>query len=71
MATKSTFDGLNMTVSGETAGHKIASTFMVLQSYDNNTAYFIFNKENIAEMFIGYALMLFEVALLQMLQTKH
>lgn len=53
-------DGLNMTVSGETAGHKIASTFMVLQSYDNNTAYFIFNKENIAEMFIGYALMLFE-----------
>ncbi|MBR6774583.1 MAG: hypothetical protein IKM23_02565 [Bacteroidales bacterium] len=53
-------DGLNMTVSGETAGHAIASTFMVLQSYDNNTAYFIFNKENIAEMFIGYALMLFE-----------
>ena len=34
--------------------------FLPLQSYDNNTAYFIFNKENIAEMFIGYALMLFE-----------
>jgi hypothetical protein len=53
-------DGLNMTVTGETAGHNIASTFMVLQSVDNNTAYFIFNKEAIAEMFIGYALMLFE-----------
>ena len=53
-------DGLNMTVTGETAGHNISSTFMVLQSIDTNTAYFIFNKEDIAEMFIGYALMLFE-----------
>ena len=53
-------EGLDMTVTGETAGHEIASTFMVFQSFDNNTAYFVFNKENIAEMFIGYALMLFE-----------
>ena len=53
-------DGLNMTITGETAGHDIESTFMVLQSYDNNTAYFIFDKETIAEMFTGYALMLFE-----------
>ena len=53
-------DGLDMTVTGETAGHEIASTFMVFQSIDNNTAYFVFNKENVAEMFIGYALMLFE-----------
>ena len=53
-------DGLNMTVTGKTAGHDISSTFMVFQSFDNNTAYFVFNKENIAEMFIGYALMLFE-----------
>ncbi len=53
-------DGLNMTIAGETAGHDIESTFMVLQSYDNNTAYFIFDKETIAEMFTGYALMLFE-----------
>ena len=53
-------EGLDMTVTGETAGHEIASTFMVFQSFDNNTAYFVFNKENVAEMFIGYALMLFE-----------
>ena len=53
-------DGLDMTVTGETAGHEIESTFMVFQSIDNNTAYFVFNKENVAEMFIGYALMLFE-----------
>lgn len=53
-------DGLNMTVTGKTAGHDISSTFMVFQSFDNNTAYFVFNKENVAEMFIGYALMLFE-----------
>ena len=53
-------DGLNMTVTGKTAGHDISSTFMVFQSFDNNTAYFVFSKENIAEMFIGYALMLFE-----------
>ena len=53
-------DGLNMTITGETAGHDIESTFMVLQSYDNNTAYFIFDEETIAEMFTGYALMLFE-----------
>jgi uncharacterized lipoprotein YehR (DUF1307 family) len=53
-------DGLNMTITGKTAGHDITSTFMVFQSSDNNTAYFIFDKETIAEMFIGYALMLFE-----------
>ena len=53
-------DGLDMTVTGETAGHGIESKFMVFQSLDSNTAYFIFNKENIADMFIGYALMLFE-----------
>lgn len=53
-------NGLDMTVTGETAGHEIASTFKVFQSIDNNTAYFVFNKENVAEMFIGYALMLFE-----------
>lgn len=53
-------DGLNMTVTGKTAGHDISSTFMVFQSLDNNTAYFVFSKENVAEMFIGYALMLFE-----------
>ena len=53
-------NGLKMTVTGETAGHETASTFMVLQSLDQNTAYFVFNKEVIADMFIGYALMLFE-----------
>ena len=53
-------DGLNMTVTGETAGHEIESTFKVLQSFDKDTAYFVFDKENVAEMFIGYALMLFE-----------
>lgn len=53
-------DGLNMTITGETAGHDIESAFMVLQSYDKNTAYFIFNKETIAEMFTGFALMLLE-----------
>ena len=53
-------NGLDMTITGETAGHEIASTFKVFQSIDNNTAYFVFNKENVAEMFIGYALMLFE-----------
>lgn len=60
MTKKYSIDGLNMAITGETAGHNITSTFMVLQSYDNNTAYFIFDKETIAEMFIGYALMLFE-----------
>lgn len=53
-------DGLNMTVTGKTADHEISSTFMVMQSIDNNTAYFVFNKEDIADMFIGYALMLFK-----------
>ena len=53
-------DGLNMNVTGETAGHEIGSTFKVLQSYDKDTAYFVFDKECVAEMFIGYALMLFE-----------
>ena len=53
-------DGLNMTITGATAGHDIESAFMVLQSYDKNTAYFIFNKETIAEMFTGFALMLLE-----------
>lgn len=53
-------DSLNMTVTGETAGHEIESTFKVLQSFDKDTAYFVFDKENVAEMFIGYALMLFE-----------
>ena len=53
-------DGLNMTVTGETAGHEIESTFKVLQSFNKDTAYFVFDKENVAEMFIGYALMLFE-----------
>ena len=53
-------DGLNMTITGATAGHNIESAFMVLQSYDKNTAYFIFNKETIAEMFTGFALMLLE-----------
>lgn len=60
MSKNYSIDGLEMTVTGETAGHEIASTFMVFQSIDNNTAYFVFNKENVAEMFIGYALMLFE-----------
>ena len=53
-------NGINMTITGETAGHGITSNFMVLQEIDNNTAVFVFNKESIAEMFIGYALMLFE-----------
>ena len=53
-------DGLNMTITGATAGHDIESAFMVLLSYDNNTAYFIFNKETVAEMFTGFALMLLE-----------
>ncbi|MBR4296738.1 MAG: hypothetical protein IKT82_00930 [Bacteroidaceae bacterium] len=53
-------DGVNMTVTGETAGHDIESTFKVMQSLDQNTAYFIFDKETVADMFIGYALMLFE-----------
>jgi hypothetical protein len=53
-------DGLNMTVSGETALHEIESTFKVFQSNDKNTAFFVFDKEDVAEMFIGYALMLFE-----------
>lgn len=53
-------DGLNMTVTGETADYDIESTFMVMQSLDRNTVYFIFDKEDVADMFIGYALMLFE-----------
>ena len=53
-------DGLNMTVSGETAEHDIEVTFRVLQSFDNNTVFFVFDKEDVANMFIGYALMLFE-----------
>ena len=53
-------DGLDMTITGETAGHEIASTFMVFQSDDKDTAYFVFDKEDVADMFIGYALMLFE-----------
>lgn len=53
-------NGLNMTVSGETALHEIESTFKVFQSNDKNTAFFVFDKEDVAEMFIGYALMLFE-----------
>lgn len=53
-------DGLNMTVSGETALHEIESTFKVFQSNDKNTAFFVFDKEDVTEMFIGYALMLFE-----------
>jgi hypothetical protein len=53
-------DGINMTITGETAGHEIESKFMVLQEIDNNTAVFVLNKESVAEMFIGYALMLFE-----------
>lgn len=53
-------DGINMTITGETAGHEIESSFMVLQEIDTNTAAFVFNKESVADMFIGYALMLFE-----------
>ena len=53
-------DGINMTVTGETAGPEIESKFMVLQEIDKNTAVFVLNKESVAEMFIGYALMLFE-----------
>lgn len=53
-------DGLNMTVSGETAQHNIESTFRVLQSFDKNKVFFVFDKEDVANMFIGYALMLFE-----------
>ena len=53
-------DGLYLTVSGETAQHDIESTFKVLQSKDKNTVYFVFDKEDVANMFIGYALMLFE-----------
>ena len=53
-------DGLNLTVSGETAQHDIESTFKVFQSNDKNTAFFVFDKEDVAEMFIGYALMLYE-----------
>ena len=52
-------DGLSLTVSGETAQHDIESTFRVLQSLDNNTVFFVFDKEDIADMFIGYALMLY------------
>ncbi len=53
-------DGLYLTVSGETAQHEIESTFKVLQSKDKNTVYFVFDKEDVANMFIGYALMLYE-----------
>lgn len=53
-------DGINMTITGETASHEIESSFMVLQEIDTNTAAFVFNKESVADMFIGYALMLFE-----------
>lgn len=53
-------DGLNLTITGETAGHRIESAFMVFQSFDKDSVYFIFDKESVAEMFIGYALMLFE-----------
>lgn len=53
-------DGLYLTVSGETAEHEIESTFKVLQSKDKNTVYFVFDKEDVANMFIGYAFMLFE-----------
>jgi hypothetical protein len=53
-------EGLSLTVSGETAQHDIESTFRVLQSFDNNTVFFVFDKEDVANMFIGYALMLFE-----------
>ena len=60
MSKNYSIDGLNMTITGATAGHDIESAFMVLQSYDKNTAYFIFNKETIAEMFTGFALMLLE-----------
>jgi hypothetical protein len=60
MSKNYSINGLNMTITGETAGHDIESAFMVLQSYDKNTAYFIFNKETIAEMFTGFALMLLE-----------
>ena len=60
MSKNYSIDGLNMTITGATAGHNIESAFMVLQSYDKNTAYFIFNKEPIAEMFTGFALMLLE-----------
>ena len=60
MSKNYSIDGLNMTITGATASHDIESAFMVLQSYDKNTAYFIFNKETIAEMFTGFALMLLE-----------
>jgi hypothetical protein len=60
MSKNYSIDGLNMTITGATAGHDIESAFMVLQSYDKNTAYFIFNKETVAEMFTGFALMLLE-----------
>ena len=52
--------GIIFTVSGETAEHEIESTFKVLQSKEKNTVYFVFDKEDVANMFIGYALMLFE-----------
>jgi hypothetical protein len=60
MSKNYSINGLNMTITGETAGHEIESKFMVLQEIDNNTAVFVLNKESVAEMFIGYALMLFE-----------
>lgn len=60
MSKNYSINGLNMTITGATAGHDIESAFMVLQSYDKNTAYFIFDKETIAEMFTGFALMLLE-----------
>lgn len=47
-----------LTITGNVAGVNISNTFMVFQNLEKTEAYLFLTKESIADMFVGYALML-------------
>lgn len=49
-----------MTVSGKVGNIEINNSFMTFQKLDKSIIYLILTKQNIADMFVGYALMLRE-----------
>lgn len=49
-----------MTVSGKVGNIEINNSFMTFQKMDKSTIYLFLTKQNIADMFVGYALMLRE-----------
>lgn len=49
-----------MTVSGKVGSVEINNSFMTFQKFDKSVTYLFLTKQNIADMFIGYAMMLRE-----------